>query len=263
MSDSEFNFIVDNIRFSFSSTTTFENCAYSFKLTYIDTVPRVNNFYGEFGTFIHECYERYFSGELDSFELSEYYRKNYHEFVKSDAPVPPFGLGERYKREGQDYFDNFSFEKEKYNVTSVEDTIHFLLNGVTFTARPDLILQDKETEIYHLYDFKTSAPFRIDKRNGKEIEDKKKIEGYEKQLYLYAYALRNHRDIPIEKLVLMFPRLNRNVYFDWNQERETEVLEWISVLVDKIKTEKDFPYNNSNKYFCHNLCSVRDFCQYR
>jgi len=263
MSGSDYSFIVDNIRFSYSSTTTFENCAYSFKLTYIDALPRINNFYGEFGTFIHECYEKYFSGELDSFELSEYYRTNYDRIVVSEAPVPPFGLGERYKKEGQDYFDNFSFEKEEYNVINVEDKIDFLLNGVTFTARPDLVLQKKDTGIYYLYDYKTSAPFKINKRTGKETVDLKKIEGYEKQLYIYAHALREHRGIPIEKLTIMFPRLGRNVNFDWTKERETEVIEWIENIIDKIKTTNEFPYNNSSPYFCNNLCGVRDFCEYR
>jgi hypothetical protein len=30
-----------------------------------------------------------------------------------------------------------------------------------------------------------------------------------------------------------------------------------------IKNEEEFPHDNSNKYFCNQLCSVRNSCKYR
>lgn len=260
---SEYDFIVDNIRFSYSSTTTFETCPYSFKLSYIDKVSKLNNFFSDYGLLVHECYEKYFLGEIDSFELSDYYRNNFDVFVKSEPPAFPSGMWEKYKKQGQDYFDNFYFEKEKYNVLVVEDTIHFDLAGTEFTARPDLVLQKKENNDIILLDYKTSAPFRTDKRTGKEIVDNKKIEGYEKQLYVYAHALRTYRNFPINKMTIWFPRVGKEVDFDWNQERETEVLEWITGIIEKIQKENLFAYDNSNPYFCNNLCGVRQHCEYR
>ena len=111
---SSYDFILSGVRFSYSSTTTFENCKYSFKLAYLDLVPRENNFYGEYGTLIHECFEKFFRGELEAYELSGYYRSTYDKVVVDPAPVPPVGLDEKYRKQGQDFFDTFSFEKEKY-----------------------------------------------------------------------------------------------------------------------------------------------------
>lgn len=260
---SDFDFIVDNIRFSYSSTTTFETCPYSFKLSYIDKKPRRNNFYSDFGLLVHECYEQYFNGNLDSFELSSFYEENFDVFVKTDPPVFPLGMWDRYKEEGRKYFDTFSFPINDYNIIAVEDTIDFELNGVEFTARPDLVLQEKESGVYVLVDYKTSAPFRTNKKTGKETTDSKKIEGYEKQLYTYAHALREYRNYPIEKMTILFPRLSRQVDFEWNKEREKEVLDWLSAIIEKIKKENDFSYDNTNPYFCNNLCGVREFCEYR
>lgn len=259
---SSWDFVVENIVFSYSSVNTFQTCPYSFKLTYLDSMPRENNFYAEFGTFIHQCFEEFFTNRLDAFELSDYYRAYYGDTVKTPAPEPPFGLGEKYKAQGQEFFDNFSFEREKYDVLLVEGKIDFNVGDVSFTARPDLVLQDKETGKTYLYDYKTSAPFRIDKRNGKETVDKEKLKGYFTQMYIYAYALREFNGMKIDEIILWFPRLDRLVTVPFTQEDEDAGMKWLLETVEKIKNEEDFPFVIS-QYFCDNLCSVRKFCEYR
>jgi len=224
-------------------------------------MPRKNNFFAEYGLLMHECYEKYFLGELDAFDLSEFYRSNFNNFVKSDAP--PYVSIDKYRDEGQNYFDNFSFDRDFYDVLIVEDKIDFDLGGINFTARPDLVLQEKESRDIILVDYKSSTPIRTDKRSGKEITDNKKIEGYEKQLYMYAHALRNHRNMPIKRMKIWFPRINREVGFLWTQERETEILNWMHNIIDTIKTTNEFPYNNSSPFFCNHLCSVSEFCEYK
>lgn len=261
---SSYDFIIDNIRFSYSSTSTFGNCAYGYKLTYIDAMPRENNFYAEYGTLIHECLEKYFSGELEMYDLSKYYEDNYNLVVKTPPPPNPPGMNERYKKEGSLFFDLFYFDKSDYEILLVEDKIDFnLTDSIKFVAKPDLVLKEKATGKIILYDYKTSAPFRIDKRNGKEIVDNKKIDGYYTQMFTYTYALRNYKDMPIDEITLWFPRMDRKVSIPWSLERENQAISWIEETINKIKDEEDFKYNNSNSYFCNNLCSVKTFCEYR
>jgi hypothetical protein len=259
---SSYDFIISNIRFSYSAVSTFDTCPYSYKLTYIDAVPRANNFYGEFGTFMHDCFEKYFTGQLESYELSQYYRNNYGEYVKDPAPVPPMGLDEKYKVQGEDFFNHFSFNKEDYDILLIEDKVDFEVNGIKMVAKPDLVLKDKATGMNILYDYKTSAPFRIDKRTGKEITDTKKMEGYYKQMFLYTYALRKHKEMHIDEIILWFARIDRKVSIPWSIEREDETFEWFNKSIVKIADEEKFIYNNSNPYFCNNLCSVRAFCEF-
>ena len=94
---SSFDFIVDNIRFSYSSTSNFYNCPYAFKLTYIDLEERINNFYGQYGSFVHLCYEKFFLKEVKEDEMGEFYSSNYRKHVKLAPPRYPYGLAEKYR----------------------------------------------------------------------------------------------------------------------------------------------------------------------
>ena len=260
---SEFDFILDNVRFSYSSISGYDTCHYAYKLTYIDCVPRVNNFYGEFGTLVHSCFEKYFTGELEAMELSEYYRINYDKIVVTYPPTYPPGMGERYRIQGQNFFDNFSFEKEKYEVLLVEDKIDFDLNFARVTARPDLILKNKATGEITLVDYKTSTPYKIDKVSGKETADKKKLDGYSKQMHLYTYAIRTQKNIAIDKICMWYPRLDKMVVSLWDALVEEKTLKWFDETITKILADNKFAYNNTNQYFCNELCSVRNSCEYR
>ena len=122
---SSYEFIIDGLRYSFSTLSGFDGCPYSFKLAKIDLVERVNNYYGEFGTLVHECMEKYFKGELESFELSQYYKERYGDLIVSHLPDNQRYLEDRYKEQGQTFFDFFYFDKNSYNVLAVEDNIEY------------------------------------------------------------------------------------------------------------------------------------------
>lgn len=260
---SEFDFILDGIRYSYSSVSTHKNCNYSFKLTYIDVVPRVNNFFGEYGTLVHECMEQYFGDKLDSYDLSGFYKDNYETTVVSPAPSSFVDLNDRYKKQGQEFFDEFYFDKENYDVLLIEDKIDFSLGDIMVVAKPDLVLYRKKDKRYILFDYKTADPFKVDKRTGKETTDKAKIEGYMDQMYLYTYALRQHRNIPIDAITLWFTRSGREYSEDWTYEKECGIIENFKKAIENIKNDTEFVANNTNPFFCNNLCGVRNSCVYR
>jgi CRISPR/Cas system-associated exonuclease Cas4 (RecB family) len=260
---SSFDFTISNIRFSYSSVSSFDNCQYSFKLAYIDAVqPRANNYFGEYGTLVHECFEKYFSGELDVFELSQYYNERYREIIKTPAPHISPGLEEKYRLQGQNFFDNFSFDKEAYDILLVEDKIDFKLNDIDVVAKPDLVLKEKSSGKILLYDYKTATPFWTSAA-GKEMSDKKKLEGYYKQMHLYTYALRETKGFNIDAVSLWFVRLGKIVTVPWDKELEDTAIGNFTQTVEKIKNEEIFAYNNSSPFFCNELCGVREFCKYR
>jgi hypothetical protein len=260
----DYEFIIGNIRFSYSATSTFETCKYSYKLTYIDSLPREGNFYSDYGKLIHTCFEKFFTGELDTYELTPYYNQHYNSTVISSAPYSPPDIAQCYRLAGQEFFDNFSFDRSLYKVLLVEDKIDFkLTDDIMFTARPDLVLHELATGKFILFDYKTAAPFRTSPITKKETADKKKMEGYYKQMFTYTYALRNYRAMPIDEITLWFTRPGRMVTIPWDKEKEKEAIAWLSGVIAKIKAEEIFPYNNTNQYFCNELCGVRKFCEYR
>jgi hypothetical protein len=259
---SSYSFIVDNLRFSYSTLSGFEGCPYSFKLSKIDMVPRINNFYGEYGSLVHECMEKFFKGELEMFELSNYFNDGFDK-MKTSLPTEQKYLEERYRKEGDSFFSFFLFKKEDYDILSVEDDVEYEFHGSPFIAKADLVLRNKATKENILLDYKTSAPWKVDKRTGKEKVDKAKLDGYEKQMYTYTYALRTQRNIPIDKVALWFPRMDRFHTFEVKPEKEIEIMEWLKGNIDNIRKEEEFPPNNSNSYFCNVLCGVRESCEYR
>lgn len=261
---SSFDFIIDNIRFSYSSLTTYETCNYSFKLTYIDKCDRIDNFYGQYGTLIHDTMYQYFAGNLDFFELTDYFLKSYNSVMLAPPPSYPAGMEEKYKESAVDFFNKFSFDRDSYDVILNEEKIEFDVDdNVQFVAKPDLVLFNKVSGQFILYDYKTSAPFRMDKRTGKETVDEPKIDGYFKQMYIYTYALRNYKFTPVDRITLWFTRNEREVSRKWNENDEEKAIRWLEKLVHKIKKDEKFLYNNSNAYFCNQLCSVRESCEFR
>lgn len=261
---SSFDFIVEGIRYSYSSLSTYETCPYSFKLTYIDKLePRQNNFFGQYGTLVHDTLYEYFAGNLDSFELSGYFENNYYNSV-TIAP-PPFlpNLEEKYVEQGMTFFDNFSFKIDDYEVVMNEEPIELTFSNKTmFTGKPDLILKNKKTGRYHLYDYKTSTPFKTNK-SGSEWADRKKLDGYYKQMYIYTYALLKQKDIPIYDINLWFIRINRLLTVQKDEREEKQAVKWLHSIVRKIKNDEIFRYDNSNSFFCNQLCGVRLFCEYK
>ena len=73
--NSKYDYILGNLKFSYSSANTFNTCAYAFKLTYIDAVERENNFFGVYGSFMHLILEKYFNKELDFLNLPHFMKK--------------------------------------------------------------------------------------------------------------------------------------------------------------------------------------------
>lgn len=263
MDTENYSFILDNITYSYSSVSTFSTCPYAFKLTYIDVLSREPNFYSDYGTLVHTCFEKYFLGEVDYYDLPQYFLDNFDKFVVTSPPDFPPGMREKYMEAGIKFFSEFSFNKEEYDIINVESKLDFSLNEeIVFTARPDLVLKNKQTGKTILYDYKSSSVFKTNKY-GVETRDDKKINEYYRQMFLYTYALRITKGIKIDEITLWFTRPDKQVTIPWTKAKENSAIEWATREINKIKSAVDFPYDNSSQYFCQNLCGVRSHCIYK
>lgn len=251
-------FFTDEMKFSFSNIGTYENCAYAWKLTYIDLMERKGNWYSEFGNLCHDIMEYYIAGKIDIFNLSSYFEENYPLKVTSNEPPFPKGIAGRYYQEMIDFFDNLDFDRNEYEILSVEKLISMVIEDVKVIAKPDLVyIRDGQTI---LLDYKTSKPF---KQNGKI--DEKKMQGYSKQLLLYAYILREVSGIEIDALQLWFLRYDELVTIPFTDEDVQRTIDEFLEGVERIKGATEYPPNNSkkNEFFCQTLCSVSDDCEFK
>lgn len=258
------DYIIDNTKFSYSSITTYENCPYAWKLAYIDCVDREPNFFSDYGLLIHESFENFFLGKLDYYDLAKFFEDSYDDFVVTSPPSFSKNMRERYLEDGVKFFSEFEFDINNYEVIDVEGRLDFQLDDdIYFTGRPDLVLRDKTTGKTILFDYKSSSVFKKDYRTGNETVNKERISEYHRQMYLYAKGLREDKGIQIDEITLWFTRPDRKVTISWDKKEEDRVAKWATKLIKKIKTAKSFPYNNSNKFFCTQLCGVRNSCEYK
>jgi len=257
--DDFYKMVIDNLTFSYSSVTSFITCPYMFKLTYIDSKTRSNNWYAEFGSFMHLILEKFFKNELDIMELSEFYKDNYTKNVLANPPLYPAGISERYYNDGLKFFDEFDFDKSIYDILFIEDKVDAVLNGSKLVIKPDIILREKSSGNTILMDYKTSNPYKNNKIDSKKIED------YKKQMYLYAYFINHTTQFKIDKIKLWFVRINEFVEFDYVEEEAGDVVNWFYNGIMNIQLEEDFPHADTvkNKFFCQNLCSVSEFCEFK
>jgi len=255
---SKYDMILDNMTWSYSSVSSFTTCPAMFKYTYIDAVKRKNNFFSEYGSFSHKILEDYFRNKLDIMELALYYENNYTKNIVSFAPPYPAGMDEKYYKQGLDFFLDFNFEKDKYDIAYIEKKIEATHNDIKLVVKPDLILKEKDTNKHILIDYKTSTPFIKDK------PDMKKINEYKKQLYLYSYFINEHLSEKIDLIKLWFLRLNKWYEFDYNADDAADTVNWFYSTILDIKDEEEFPPCDivKNAYFCQNICSCHDDCQY-
>jgi hypothetical protein len=253
-----YSMILDGMCFSYSSVNSFVTCPFSFFLTYIKNEEREKSWYSDYGLLIHNCLERYFKGELEIFELSKYYEDNYALQVTSSPPPYPKGIVEKYYSSGLDFFNNFDFDKSKYNIVSIEDKIKTTYIDINLVIKPDVVLIDKETKDTILLDFKTSNPFIKDK------PDEKKMNEYKKQMYLYAYFINHTTKLKINKIKLWFVRVSKWYEFDYDEGDAIKVVSWFYSTINKIKQEEEFLPADliKNKFFCQMLCSMRSVCHY-
>jgi CRISPR/Cas system-associated exonuclease Cas4 (RecB family) len=203
--------------------------------------------------------EKYFRNKLEIWDLAEYYKENYDKEITELPPPYPAGMGQSYYDDGLNFFENFKFNKSNYEILGIEDSLYPLYKGYRFIAKPDLVLQNKKNKNNILLDYKTS------KLGANKKYNEKKIEGYRKQLELYAYFLWTEKNIEIDKIFLWFIRNNEFVELNVDRMKIVDTLDWATKTIEDIKMEENWEPNNSkeNSYFCSNICSMRNFCEYK
>lgn len=187
--------------------------------------------------------------------MSDYYRDNYDRMVVS--PAPPFIRTDTYFKQGWEFFENFEFNRDDYEVLVIEDKIDVDLSEFNLVVKPDLVLKDKKTGKVILLDYKTSI---IEKKGKIAKKDREKLDGYKRQMTMYAKYLKT-KGVVIDEAWLWFVRQEDNKIYKFviNTIDEAEVTKWIVGTVHLIKAEEEFP-PTINNFFCGELCSVSSFC---
>ena len=259
---SEYNFLIDNMTWSFSRLNSFCICKYEWFLQYIEDAKGTNNFYAEYGKFCHKILEKYARKELGLFELGDYFLEHYDEEVKETVYHKTADIRENYKQKAIEYFENSDLDWDRYEILGIEKKCDFEINGKKFTGYIDLLLRDKVTEEIIILDHKSSE-YPIGKRGKVLKSEEGKFLSYKRQLYLYAIQVYNEYGVYPSKIGWNYFKNRKFLYLDFDKNEYLEAQQWAIDTLKEIENTEEFP-PTVDFYYCHNLCKYRNsYCEYK
>tara|TARA_R110001592_G_scaffold65778_5_gene202025 strand:- start:4750 stop:5601 length:852 start_codon:yes stop_codon:yes gene_type:complete len=219
---------------SYSQFSLWEQCPYSWKLTYVDkAIPFTDNIYTLFGTSMHEILQEYlrvmYSDSIKAADelyleeqLEDRLKKNFLEITQKNG-------GEEFCTKNDmlefyndglkiiDYFKkkrNQYFSKRGYELLGIETALNYdLPNNLKFRGFIDLIIKDTVRNRIKIIDIKTSTWGW----NKYQKADKNKTD----QLLLYKQFYSKEFDVPMDRIDVEYFIVKRKLYenTDFPQKR--------------------------------------------
>lgn len=204
----------------------------------------MQNAFAEYGLLMHEIHEGLDKGELMLWDTLEIFEK---EFVNiSSFPHNKWvDLRERYYEQGIDYLSGYEINNS-YEVVSVEENVNVNINGYQFTGFIDKLMRDKDDGKLIVLDHKSKSKFK----------SKKEQMEYARQLYLYAYAVKDKYGEYPKMLIFNMFRQKTEVPIFFKEEDMDEAIEWMCSVIEDIKECDTFPVTK-DYFFREQLCNFR------
>lgn len=260
MEDFGLDFIIKNMRWSFSRINSFySNCKKAWKEQYIDCAPTINSFDGQVGSVAHSTFEAFFKGEITEFDMSSYFTELYKKEVTMACPYPS---GDTKYEKILDYFNNFTFDFDKYEILGVEKRVDFKVGDYDCVGFIDLLYRNKETGEITLMDHKSSTIKTL--RNGKiSKSDQEHFLAFCRQQYLYSKVVMEEYG-RVDYLKWNMFKDGTEIEIPWKEDEYKDTFEWALNTIVAIENETEYP-PNPNWYYCSNLCGVRSngTCPYK
>ena len=136
------SFLLDAMDWSYSRVNSFDQCPRMFYLTYLQCADRVDNAFAQWGTLVHSLLERYYREQVELWDLTSLYEKEYSKTVKERFPFPR--LEDSYYERGIEYLNNFNGQiGDEEEILAVEDRYVSTLGGRPVVGVIDLIPRTK------------------------------------------------------------------------------------------------------------------------
>lgn len=255
-------FIIDNMEWSFSRLNSYHNCGKEWYENYILENEKTNNAFGQFGGYCHTIIEKYLKGELELFDLADYYVEHYAENVTMNFPSNKYvDLGEKAYNQGYEYFESgVDFDLDKYEVLGVEEEIHLTVDKYKIIGFIDALFRNKETGEITILDHKSSS-FKFLKNGEVSSTNKEQMDHYIKQEYLYSKAIIEKYG-RCDKLAWNFFKTQDWYEIPWIKKDYENTLKWVLDTIHTIEEERNWK-PRVDMFYCNNLCSQRYGCEYR
>lgn len=273
-SPEEARFLISLMIWSFSRLNSYYLCPYEWKQKYLLGKHGLSSAMAQYGGYVHRIFEAYLKGELGLFELPLYYEEHYAENVTLPFPPNKFtDLSQKYYDQGLNYFTNFDWDLDDYEILGVEKKIEFEYQGYDFVGFIDLLLRDKSDGKIIILDHKSTILKRL-KSGGVSKTDRPHFEEFCKQLLIYSHqVMAEYGEDSVKSLQWNMFRDRSFIAVPWNREAYEEAMQWAVDTIHLI--EKDTEWRPSEEFlkaqkegkwpsfYCMRLCSHRNECQYK
>lgn len=247
--------VLDEMVWSFSRLNSFHTCKRMFYKRYVLENESENNFFAQYGSFVHKILEMYSKGEIELYNMIQYYKDNFDVFITEDAPPNNYvDLREQYYKKGLKYLENFNGFDDEPIGTEQEIKLDIELSDMTikFIGYIDRLSKDADGNI-KILDHKSKSAFK----NDKELKE------YLRQLYLYSLYVKQEYDKYPKTLEFNMFKENDIVTCDFDYDALQESIQWVEDTIHDIYNEEEFPTktdNPGNDFFCKYICGYKGLC---
>ena len=237
--------------YSFSRLNSFHQCRYQWYLSYIKHSKQTNNAFGEYGTFVHEIFEKYALGEYELENLVDIYEWGFDDAVEAEFPPNKYvDLRDSYYETGLEFFKSW----EGYDgceILGVEKHFEIPISDFLLQGFIDIAFIDEDGR-YILRDYKSS-------KNISKNDLQSKI----RQPLLYSiYFKEAWGRYPDALQFYTFRNPDKHVVeVEFSEEAMNDAVDWAINTVAQIRDEYEFP-QEPNEFFCTSLCGHRNTCEY-
>lgn len=225
-------------------------------LTYITGEAPAESGIAQYGSYIHALLEKWAQGKASPEMLRAEYPSGYDAAVS--APLPE-GKELDYFERGLAYFSGFRGVLAEYapKVLMAEQTLSAQSSRAPYVGVLDLVLELKDGR-RALVDHKSSLKASFYGAKGRERR---------RQLYLYAWLLKENFGFLPEVLCFNLFRENKELIFDFSETEYQETLLWMAMVEDGLiplmESCGDTPFDwpaRPDPFWCRSVCMVRGRC---
>lgn len=228
----------------------FDQCPHAFYLRYILKLDEVQNAYSQFGTLVHDILEKWADGRLKASELAEEFKERHDKEVTADYPMWPQGQREKSFDKVYTYLKSFDGFGDEYEITATEKHHVTTIGGCKFQGVVDLGLLNTNTKENIIIDHKSKSIASLNK-------DKLAY----RQLYTYAKFFYDVAGkFPDWLMFHLFKENGVLAEYKFDKEAYSEVMDWLEGTMALISMEDEWK-PVYEKFFCTNLCGVRNHCE--
>lgn len=245
------NVLFDDWVWSYSRLQSFNQCPWGFAERYLYGEPHESNFYSAYGSLIHKLLERWYKGDIAKDHLIPAYVSGFITLPETE-PL----RRSQYLLNGLEYLSGDIYTPE--NIKGVERRVRFEIGGYKFVGVIDLVFEQDGQLVIMDHKSHNLVP-----RSGRKKPTAKdaELDEYLRQLYLYAYAMRQ-AGTKVDKLMFNCFRTGVLIEEPCLASGELEAVRWALDTIHQIEQTTMF-LPKPDWFYCRNLCDIRSLCDYK